>query len=165
MPATYLDAITTFYPTRRIQSSGDGYDYDALVATDDLPLPAKADLDQKALTLTIEAKWREIQAERDKRKFGGVRIGTRWFHSDNSSRIQQIGLVMMGANLPLIQWKTLDNSFVTMTPTLAMQIFQTTAASDIAIFAIAEQHKVAMSASANPANYDFSGGWPLTFGG
>lgn len=113
-----------------------------------------------------DTKWQSIKAERDRRKSqGGVKVGTKWFHSDDGSRIQQIGLVMMGAGIPAnTQWKTMDGSFVTMTQTLAGQIFQASAANDMAIFAAAEAHKAAMEASADPASYNFSTGWPKAFG-
>lgn len=114
-----------------------------------------------------EAAWEAIKSERDRRKFLGVKVGTNWFHSDDSSRIQQLALVMMGASLPAgLMWKVLTLTpppvFVEMTPALAQAIFQATAASDAAIFAAAETHRVAMEASANPAAYDFSGGWPVS---
>lgn len=109
--------------------------------------------------------WKGIQAERDRRKANGVKVGSNWFHSDDTSRIQQIGLVMFGANMPAgILWKTLTGSFVQMSPTLAMQIFMAVAASDIAIFTVAEQHRGAMMASQNPKEYDYSSGWPVTYG-
>jgi hypothetical protein len=108
-----------------------------------------------------DAKWEEIKTERDRRQVLGVVIGTKKFHSDPASRIQQLGLVLMGANIPVnLQWKTMDGSFVSMTPTLAEQIFSATASSDQAIFAAAEVHKANMMASANPQTYDFSNGWP-----
>lgn len=110
-------------------------------------------------------QWNEIKAERSRRNRGGYKVDTKWFHSDADSRIQQLGLVMMGANIPLgLQWKTMDGSFVAMTPALAQQVFTAAAASDQAIYAAAETHKAAMEASADPASYDFSTGWPLTFG-
>ena len=70
------------------------------------------------------------QSERDRRKHdGGYKVGTNWFHSDDTSRIQQIALTIMGANMPAnIMWKTMSGSFVLMTPTLAGQIFQAAAA-------------------------------------
>lgn len=109
--------------------------------------------------------WAAIKAERDRRKAGGVKIGDKWFHSDDASRIQQLGLVMMGAGLPAgLQWKTMDGSFILMTPALAQQVFTGQAASDQAIFAVAEQHRVKMEASADPATYDYSTGWPKIFG-
>lgn len=109
--------------------------------------------------------WLGIKAERDRRKTGGIEVGAKWFHSDDGSRIQQIGLVMMGANLPAgLQWKTMDGSFITMTPALAQQIFTGQAASDQTIFAVAEAHRGAMEASADPATYDYSTGWPKIYG-
>jgi hypothetical protein len=75
-----------------------------------------------------------------------------------------MGLVLLGANIPAgTRWKTMDGSFVDMTPALASQIFAAAAANDIAIFSAAEAHKAAMEASANPAAYDFSAGWPAMF--
>lgn len=113
----------------------------------------------------VARAWTNIKAERDRRKAEGVKVGAKWFHSDDGSRIQQMGLVMMGANLPAgLQWKTMDGSFTTMTPALAQQIFTAQAASDQAIFAVAEAHCVAMEASADPAAYDYSTGWPKVFG-
>lgn len=111
------------------------------------------------------AAWVGIKAERDRRKAGGVKVGAKWFHSDDGSRIHQMGLVMMGASIPAnLQWKTLDGSFITMTQALAGNVFAAAAASDQAIFAAAETHKAAMEASTDPASYDYSGGWPKIYG-
>lgn len=112
------------------------------------------------------AKWDAIKAERDRRTDqGGYKVGAKWFHSDQKSRSQQLGLVLLGASIPAnLQWKTMDGSFVTMTQTLAGQVLAAAAASDQAIFAAAEAHRQAMEASADPAAYDFSTGWPKVFG-
>lgn len=124
-----------------------------------LPEPTRDEL--------IAGAWLRIKVERDRRTDqGGYKVGTKWFHSDQKSRSQQLGLVLLGASIPaVLQWKTMDGSFVTMTQTLAQQILAAGAASDQAIFAAAETHKAAMEASADPSAYDFSGGWPATFGG
>lgn len=113
------------------------------------------------------AAWERIKNERDRRKYLGVKVGQHWFHSDDSSRIQQLALAMMGNAIPPgLQWKTLTLSpppvFVNMTPALAQGIFQMTAASDAAIFAAAEAHRQAMEASAEPQDYDITGGWPAS---
>lgn len=111
-----------------------------------------------------EKKWREIQARRDELAAGGVTVGAHKFHSDTPSRIQQLGLVMMGAAMPAgLNWKTMSGAFVTMTPTLAGQIFQATAGSDAAIFGAAEAHKAAVYALESTAlieAYDHMSGWP-----
>lgn len=118
---------------------------------------------------STEAAWERIKAERDRRKFAGVKVSNHWFHSDDSSRIQQLALVMMGASIPPgLQWKTLTLSsppvFVEMTQALAQQVFQATAAQDAAIFAAAEAHRVAMEANSSPQDYDCSAGWPVSIG-
>ena len=110
-------------------------------------------------------KWTAIKAERDRRKAAGVKVGDKWFHSDEGSRIQQMGLVMMGASIPAnLQWKTMDGSFVQMTPALAQGIFAAATAYDVAVFAAAETHRAAMEADTDPAAYDCSTGWPKMFG-
>lgn len=119
---------------------------------------------------TAAQVWEHIKAERDRLKSGGVKVkvGTsnKWFHSDDASRIQLMALVTMGASIPAdLQWKTMDGSFVVMTQTVASNVFAATAASDQAIFAVAEGHRVAMEASVDPSTYDFSTGWPATFPG
>ena len=118
---------------------------------------------------TVAQMWDAIKAERDRRKVGGVKVkvGTvdKWFHSDDASRIQQMGLVMMGASVPAdLQWKTMDGSFVTMTQAVAQSVFAAAAASDQAIFAVAEGHRAALVACEDPAVYDYSTGWPAIFG-
>lgn len=113
------------------------------------------------------AAWERIKHERDRRKYLGVKVGAHWFHSDDPSRIQQLALAMMGANIPAgLMWKTLTTTpppvFVEMTPALAQGIFTATAASDSAIFSAAEAHRMAMEVSETPETYDCSGGWPAS---
>ena len=109
--------------------------------------------------------WECIKTERDRRKYAGVKVGEHWFHSDDPSRIQQMALSMMGVGMPAgVMWKTMSGAFVAMTPALAGRIFAAVAAGDQAIFAVAEQHRLAMEASDDQAGYDYSVGWPLAFG-
>ena len=116
-------------------------------------------------TETNARMWDAIKAERDRRKAGGIKVGAKWFNSDDGSRIQQIGLVMMGAGIPAdLQWKTMDDSFIAMNQTVAGAVFAAAAASDQAVFTVAEGHRVAMEASADPAAYDYSTGWPKIYG-
>ena len=107
--------------------------------------------------------WERIKAHRETVKEQGVLAGGKWFHSDDKSRTQQLGLVLMGTNVPPVPWKTMDGSFITMTQTLAGQIFQATATLDIQAHAVAEQHKAAVEASATPMSYDYRVGWPVTY--
>ena len=125
-----------------------------------------------------------IKAERDRLKSGGfkVKVGSdyKWFHSDADSRIQHLGLkdkardllAAGGAradNLTIlgqpVRWKTMDGSFATVTAQLSFDIVAAAGDLDARLFAVAETHRAAMGAAADPATYDFSGGWPETFGG
>lgn len=125
----------------------------------DPPKPTAADM------------WARIKAMRDHRtETGGFKVVVdgmvKWFHSDVQSRAKQLGLVIAGQNLPDgLQWKTMDGSFVTMTPALVQQGFMSAMQQEQATFAVAEQHRQAMQASAEPWAYDFSAGWPPIFGG
>lgn len=108
--------------------------------------------------------WERIKARRDAVKAGGVKVGDKWFHTNEASRIQHMALSMMGSDIPAnLQWKTLDGTFVTMTQTLAGQVFQAVATLDMTAFAKAEEHRVAMEAASDPSTYDFSAGWPQTY--
>ena len=112
-------------------------------------------------------KWREIQAERDRRKFAGYVTAGHRYHSDADSRTQQLGLVMAanaGALPPGLMWKTMDGAFVPMSAQLALGIFSTAMAADAAVFAAAETHRAAINAMTDVGAvlaYDFSGGWPV----
>ncbi len=155
--ASYIDILNEYYPDISVSTAGGSYDYDALQLNDSSQtLPSKEDLDEKALLSLREKIWEDIKTYRDIRKFSGTRVGDNWFHSDDSSRIQQIALMILGAGMPPgIMWKTMSGTFVPMTQTLARQIFQATVGNDSLDYAAAEQHRAAMVASENPETYDF----------
>lgn len=160
---SYVELITEFYPDITVSANGDGYDYDTLVSEQELP--TKEDLDTKSIYSLRKAMWKEIQERRDYRKGAGVKVAGNWFHSDDTSRIQQIALTMLGANMPAgIMWKTMQGTFVEMSPTLAGQIFQTIIGSDKAVFGKAETHRQAMILSGDsPELYDYTTGWPMIY--
>ncbi len=111
--------------------------------------------------------WESIKAERDRRKWSGVKVGANWFHSDDPSRIQILALDLKGVP-PGLYWKTLTLTpppvFVLMTAALADQISLAIMASDAAIFQVAEVHRMTMEASGAPELYDYSGNWPPGIG-
>lgn len=158
LPADIIEVPQEDFDAAMARNPGDTLDVvDGRVVVVPMPAATKAELQAAA--------WHGIKTERDRRKAGGVKVGEKWFHSDDGSRIQQIGLVMMGASIPAnLQWKTMDGSFVVMTQALATSVFGTVTAIDQAVFAAAETHRVAMEASADPASYDYSGGWPKIYG-
>lgn len=121
------------------------------------------------LAIRIENKrktiWERIKEIRDRKtQEGGYTTNSKWFHSDTFSRTQQIGLVMMGANIPAnLQWKTMDGTFITMTPTLAGEVFAAAAAQDTALFTHAETLKYQVDNAADPATVDITAGWPTVY--
>lgn len=159
----YAEVVTN-RPADKIMIPGP----DGLPMLADRPVPTKEEL------------WELIKAERDRRKSGGVKVGTKWYHTDTESRIQHLGLLEKaraaraaggGDTTRLqalgkdIQWKTMDGSFIYLTVKHAEDIFGAVTDLDAASFAAAETHRAAMEASADPAIYDFSSGWPATFAG
>lgn len=134
-------------------------DYDAYVQSHTPGYEA-----DKAAKLLAQQKldmWQVIKEYRDDHQLRGFAVGSYWFHSDESSRIKYLGLMLMGAGIPAdLQWKTMSGVFVTMTQSLAEQIFSSIAAFDSAVFVNAEVHKAAMQASDDPLNYNFTTGWP-----
>ena len=124
------------------------------------------------------AKTTQIKAERDKRKVGGVLVGTLWYHSDDTSRIQWLGLKdqardVLATGLPMttrlqklgqdISWKTLSGAFEFVTCQLAFDVVAAMGVLDAMAFGKCEDHIGLMEVSIDPAAYDFSLGWPDTF--
>jgi len=163
---TYMEAIGRAYPGVQCQCFGDPSVYENIVYQGGDPLPTIEELNTWIAAQIKEDMWLKIKDERDRRKTElGYKVGNYWYHSDTYSRTQQLGLVMIGANLPQnIMWKTMSGEFVLMTPTLAGQIFQAAIASDMTIHSIAEQKRQAMLVSADPGSFDWASGWPKGYG-
>lgn len=154
----------------------EGQSVGKIIAADENGVPYLADPPK-----TTAAQVRErIKAKRDAIKGGGMKVGTKWYHTDTESRIQHLGLLEKaraaraagGTDATRLQalgqdikWKTMDGSFIYLTVKHAEDIFAAVTDLDAAAFAAAETHRVAMEASADPASYDFAAGWPATFAG
>lgn len=162
----YMEIIGDKFPGVQATLMGDPSIYENItLETNSAPLPSKAVLDNIALDIARTTMWSYIQGQRDSRRIAGVYVAGNWYHSDDPSRIQQIALVMMGANMPSnIMWKTMQGTFVLMTPQLASSIFQTIIAQDTEIFAHAEYHRQSMITSTDdPYTYNYMEGWPETY--
>lgn len=145
---------------------------DGAVVKQPLPAPDPA---------VIKAQqWEAIKAKRQQVKVGGVKVGTKWFHTDNESRVQYLGLKDKARDLLAaggsmtdrlqaagadIQWKTQNGTLIYITAQIAFDIVAAVGVLDALAHQNAEVHKVAMEASAEPAAYDFSTGWPIVYAG
>lgn len=125
--------------------------------TTEIDEPPYVVITDKSPEQLAQVRWNKLKAIRDNLTMnGGAKVGTNWFHSDTHSKVQQLALMMAGANLPAgIQWKTMDGSFVEMTPTLAQQIYAAQMAQEQAIFQVAETKRLDTS--------DVNAGWPETY--
>ncbi len=117
------------------------------------------------LTALKASKVTAIKAERDRRKFNGVFVSGKWIHTDTYSRTQWMGMVMMGASVPAIEWTTMDNTSITTSQALAGAVFQATATLDSTLFAFAKSLIDTVNASSDPTSVDITTGWPATFEG
>lgn len=130
------------------------------------PVPTQAELDALAATALVPiraAKTAAIKAERDRRKFNGVFVSGKWIHTDTYSRTQWMGMVMMGAGVPAIEWTTMDNTTIATSQALAGAVFAATATLDATLFAFAKGLIAAVDASNDPASVDIATGWPATY--
>lgn len=165
MTASLSQCIAYIYPdielSRGCLVQDDGAGPYIAAWNDPRPQPTADEIAAAAKPAALAIVTEAIKSERDRRKGLGCPVGPHRFHSDDASRIQQLGLLMFGAAMPAgIKWKTMDGSFADMTPTLAQQIFAAQAARDMGLFAVCEQHLVAARAADDPLKYDYSAGWP-----
>lgn len=136
------------------------------LATDIAPLPA----DVPTLAQNIAAKWEQIKAERERRRFdGGAKVGTLWYLSTAVATTEYNALLHLAAGIPLgtvlrTNWRSMSGDVIDMTPALVKSILNAGFAQIAAIDDAAQVHRTAMEASADPAAYDYSTGWPLVFG-
>jgi hypothetical protein len=92
---------------------------------------------------------------------GGYQVQGKWFHSDQPSKVQQIGLIIAGQNIPSnLMWKTMDGSFVLMTPTLAQQVFFAAVTRESELFAQGEALRAKVrQPDFDPDTFDWTKGW------
>lgn len=112
-----------------------------------------------------ELVWSAIKDKRHNNTRGGVYISSvdKWFHTDESSRIQYLALITLPSIPDNLQWKTMDNSFITLTRPLLTELTSAMLLKEQQDFMNAEQHKQRMMQVDNPLDYDYSTGWSETY--
>ena len=150
-------------------------------------------MDQKLLKDARADMWERIKLYRQQRQYMGVQItittngvGTPyWIHSEEPSRSLHLGLVGAAilhilhvffgvSSLPLfpsgLMWKTMQTDsngqpiFIPLDYVVALQIFAADTDMTARCFTRAEAHRLAIEASLDPLNYDYTTNWPPVFG-
>ena len=111
--------------------------------------------------------WESIKQYRALIEEGGVYVSTadRWFHTDPEAQRKycMVGLASLSKIYQPIDWKTMDGSYVKMTPQLFQDLLASLLIISPQIHKVAEQHRVALWKSETPLEYDFTTGWPGTY--
>jgi len=126
------------------------------------------------------SKWEEIKTFRKNRlENGGFECVDHWYHSDPASKTEFLGLKLkaleniisggdMNANIQIdgtdTMVKTIDNGYMTVTFNKALEIVAAAEVQTKKTYAAAATHQYFLNLSADPANYDFSAGWPPIYG-
>lgn len=112
-----------------------------------------------------ELVWSAIKDKRHNNTRGGVYISSidKWFHTDESSRIQYLALITLPSLPDHLQWKTMDNSFIVLTRPLLTELTSAMLLKEQQDFMNAEQHRQRMMQADNPLEYDFSDGWSAIY--
>ncbi|KFS50767.1 hypothetical protein SEEB0236_11695 [Salmonella enterica subsp. enterica serovar Bareilly str. CFSAN000236] len=106
-----------------------------------------------------------IKVRRDEVTADYIVIDDYHFHSDASSRIQQMSLTRMGQaqQIPAgLMWQTKNNGLIELTNDIAAQFETITVDHDMRLFANAQRHIAAVEALGDiqeVLDYDYSSGW------
>ena len=124
-------------------------------------------LERLNLEAIYKEKWEKIKEIRTFKMNDGVLLQSigKWFHTDPDSK-QQIH-AMVTTNVigmyKVTAWKTLDNTYVQLTPPLLLQLFGAMLENEALLFKIGKLHYDMLHTSQDPANYDPASQWPTTF--
>jgi len=150
----------------------------ATIQADDNGYPVAIFPPPPTLSARQSSVWELIKTERSARMSGGSKVSGKWFHTDQDSRLQHLGLKDSARDLlatgavmsdaitidgQQVAWKTMDGTFAPMTLQLAFDIVEADKALDAALFIAAETHRAQMMAAAAPDSYNYTTGWPERF--
>lgn len=124
-------------------------------------------LERLNLEAIYKEKWEKIKEIRTFKMDDGVFLQSigKWFHTDLHSK-QQIQSLVTANVIGLYKttaWKTLDNTYVQLTPMLLLQVFGAMLENESRLFDIGKLHYESLYTSSDPVNYDPASQWPTTF--
>ena len=124
-------------------------------------------LERLNLEATYAEKWEEIKEYRTFKMNDGVLIQSigKWFHTDlySKQQIQTLVITNIIGIYKTTAWKTLDNTYVQLTPMLLLQVFGAMLEDESRLFDIGKLHYESLYTSSDPVNYDPASQWPTTF--
>lgn len=181
----YIEIISKHYPTIGCNIVGDPNIYENINWDNVNDIISKEELDALFLPTIKHTIWQDIKAYREYKKFNGVYVSGKWFHNDNESRVQWLGLKDKARDLlanggdentqiPIrypdeeesedIIWITMDNTGIPVTAGLSFDVVNAVGYNDVLCHKIALIHKYNMYNSETPESYDYKTGWPTVFG-
>lgn len=121
------------------------------------------------LTKKRKELWEAVKTKREKVLTSGVFVKSlnKWFHTDSVSQLsytrakEYFDIKHDGE----IQWKTMDNSFVTLDKDKLNDVVITIFENSQKIYKIAEQHRHRIENSVDLDNYDINSDWTETYKG
>ena len=124
-------------------------------------------LERLNLEAIYKEKWEKIKEIRTFKMNDGVLIQSigKWFHTDLYSK-QQIQALVVANIIGIYKtsaWKTMDNTYVQLTPMLLLQVFGAMLENESRLFDIGRLHYESLYTSSDPVNYDPASQWPTTF--
>ena len=124
-------------------------------------------LERLNLEKIYEEKWEKIKEIRTFKMSDGVLIQSigKWFHTDlySKQQIQALVVTNLIGIYKTTAWKTLDNTYVQLTPMLLLQVFGAMLENESRLFDIGKLHYESLYTSSDPVNYDPASQWPTTF--
>ena len=125
------------------------------------------ELERIDLETIYAEKWEQIKEIRTFKMNDGVLLQSigKWFHTDLDSK-QQIHAMVTANVIGLYKttaWKTLDNTYVQLSPLLLLQVFGAMLENESRLFGIGKLHYESLYTSNDPVNYDPTSQWPTTF--
>lgn len=124
-------------------------------------------LERLNLEKIYREKWEKIKEIRTFKMSDGVFIQSigKWFHTDlySKQQIQALVVTNLIGIYKTTAWKTLDNTYVQLTPMLLLQVFGAVLENESRLFDIGKLHYESLYTSSDPVNYDPASQWPTTF--
>ena len=113
--------------------------------------------------------WKQIEEKRDRlEETSGILVvdaGGKhyWFQSDHRSKTKLMHMLILKADCPSVEWKSLDGTVVSLSHDLLLAYGKASVTHHNKIYKVANIHRQKMLLSDNPLAYNFNDGWPITY--